>query len=908
MAETLASVNVRIGARIDDLQKGLKKAERALIRSGRELSRIGGDLTRSLTLPLGAAGAASLKFASDFETSFLKINTLVGISGDTLEQFKQGIGNLSGPLGQSQAQLSNALFVITSAGQRGADALETLEAASKASAIGLGETEDIARAAVAAVQAYGKENLSSAAAVDKLTAIVRAGNLEASELAPALGKVLPIASQLGVTFDEVGANIATFTRLGVSAPEAVTALKSLLSNLIKPSSQAAEELARVGLSADQLRKSVADNGLASTLNQLITAYNGNVEGISKLFGNVEGLANALGTAGSQGEDYLAIVQEIANSNGIVNDGFEKVAETAQFKMKRAFVELQNVGVQLGGTLIPVVTDLLSAVTPLLSSFSKLSPALQKIIVSTGILVAAAGPAVSVFGNLKVVLGQVGLAYRSLAGGLSIAADTFSSTRTAIAAAGGQVGALTGLTKSATAAWRSFNLVTKASIIGLTVAAIAALVAVMDKLIKNSSTAAQVTRTLNEVNATAAQNIVKERVEAEQLIGVLKDETAAKGDKEAALRRLNAISPEYFRGLSIEKSSVNELNAAYDKYVANLLKAAQAQAAQEKIVDLEKQRLGLVERLNDIKGSGDISVLDAVIFGATGGQGKLRQLGEIGQAIKEIEAQQKALAKVGTEAAIETAKLQNTVAASVGAPLNIDTAAARTNPTKTGSTKFSFGDSFQVNTDSIQQSSLAIQQLTTDTNGFVESLRTAEKVQGIATLRFYEQAEAVQKLQQNMLLASEAGNLIGSALIQAGEAGKTSVKQLLSVVVESAKKFIAAQIAQGVAAQVKTALGAGPLGLFLAPAAAGAAAALFSSLVPKFATGAIVKSPTLAMIGDNPGASSNYEAVLRRDQLQAIAADIAPAGAGGDYLPAFRLDGDTLLVWYERATARKGRRV
>ena len=158
---TLAEVNVRIGADIQQLQRDLRRAERVMQRTGRQLGRLGSSLTNSVTLPFAAAGAAAFKFASDFEESFLKLDTLVGLSGDQLKSFEEGINDLSPALGRSKTELSEALFVITSAGQRGASALETLEQASKAAAIGLGNTEDIARAAVSAVQAYGEANLSS---------------------------------------------------------------------------------------------------------------------------------------------------------------------------------------------------------------------------------------------------------------------------------------------------------------------------------------------------------------------------------------------------------------------------------------------------------------------------------------------------------------------------------------------------------------------------------------------------------------------------------------------------------------------------------------------------------------------------------------------------------------------------
>jgi hypothetical protein len=62
-------------------------------------------------------------------------------------------------------EAAEALFFITSAGLRGADAVDVLEASLKGSAIGLGSVEDIANAATAAMNTYGSAALSGTEAV-----------------------------------------------------------------------------------------------------------------------------------------------------------------------------------------------------------------------------------------------------------------------------------------------------------------------------------------------------------------------------------------------------------------------------------------------------------------------------------------------------------------------------------------------------------------------------------------------------------------------------------------------------------------------------------------------------------------------------------------------------------------------
>lgn len=231
---TIASTNISIGANLSGLQRGLKIAQRSLRKFGGQAKRIGSNITSSVTLPFAAAGAAGVKMATDLEGSFSKIENLVGITGKALDDFKTSVRNVSSETGKSQQELSEAIFTISSAGLRGAAATEVLERSAKASAIGLGDTQQIAQALTGVMQAYSKSGMTAAQATDTLTAIVREGNLEAEALAPTLGRVVGIASQLGVSFEEVGANIATFTRLGVPAEEAVVGLRGIMASFLNP--------------------------------------------------------------------------------------------------------------------------------------------------------------------------------------------------------------------------------------------------------------------------------------------------------------------------------------------------------------------------------------------------------------------------------------------------------------------------------------------------------------------------------------------------------------------------------------------------------------------------------------------------------------------------------------------------
>ena len=287
---SIASTNIRIGVSTAGLKKGLAVAQRSLKKFGASAKRMGASINSNVAMPFALAGAAGVKMALDLEKSFATIENLVGITGKALDDFKGSVKAVSVATGQSQQELSDALFTVASAGLRGAQATEVLERAAKASTIGLGETKSIAQALTGVLQAYSKEGLTAAQATDTLTAIVREGNLEAESLAPTLGRIVGVGAQLGISFEELGANIATFTRLGVPAEEAVVGLRGIMTTFLKPSSQAKTALAEMGLTADDLREKVGKEGLQSTLAFLMQQFEGNSDAMTAVFGNVRALS------------------------------------------------------------------------------------------------------------------------------------------------------------------------------------------------------------------------------------------------------------------------------------------------------------------------------------------------------------------------------------------------------------------------------------------------------------------------------------------------------------------------------------------------------------------------------------------------------------------------------------------
>lgn len=398
---------------------------------GQGLTNAGEKLTKYITLPIAAASVAVFKFGKDFEYELSKVTGLVGISQAQVNEWGKDILSLSPQIGKAPKELAEALFFVTSAGIKGAEAMNVLEKAGMASAAGLGETKVVADLVTSAMNAYGVENLSASKATDILTAAVREGKAEASELAATMGQVLPLASELGVSFDQVAATQAAMTRTGTGAAEAATQLKGILAGLIKPSKQAEDQLAAMGTSATEMRKKIREEGLLKALMDLRTMTNKyGEEAMARVFPNIRALMGVLDLMGSNLEDNKKVFESVANSTGVLDEAFKAATDTVQFKWDAALSQIKATAIKffdvLKISLVPILEKFSTVLGFVADKLSGLPIGQQQVIVGFTLLAGVIGP-------VLITIGVSFTALIAIIGGFIDAIVTIGGVITAIGA-------------------------------------------------------------------------------------------------------------------------------------------------------------------------------------------------------------------------------------------------------------------------------------------------------------------------------------------------------------------------------------------------------------------------------------------------------------------------------------------
>jgi len=385
---------------------------------GRNVTRLGVDL-----LPISAAitsfGAATWTASKDFEQVSTRWVSLAGVTKDELEGVRKKVLELAPATGVGPQALAEGMYTVSSTMGDTKIAMEVLEVAAKGTMIGLGDTNSVARALTATLNSYGPANISAAHAADVLLETIRLGGAEAKELAPRLADVVPMASMLGVSFEEVGANIATFTKLGAPAADAVVTLSGVLTAMQKPTAKQRQALASLGLTLSDLRDSIKNNGLAATLTSLTKKFGENHEGLAAVFGRIQALRNVIGTTGQE-ETYLKVLDDLSKAEGRFAESAEIAATTQAFTWDQLKARIQVAAIEIGNHLSTTFRDVMKDIDPLVTKveglikkFGELDQSTKSWIVGIAVSIAVLSPVLIIIGQTISAVGAIGTAFMTV---------------------------------------------------------------------------------------------------------------------------------------------------------------------------------------------------------------------------------------------------------------------------------------------------------------------------------------------------------------------------------------------------------------------------------------------------------------------------------------------------------------
>lgn len=364
--------------------------------------RAGRSLTRSITIPVVAAGAGAVTLALKFDQAMNRIGALTDIGAKGVAGLSQQVLDLAKTVPIGPVKLAQGLYYLESAGLSSKVAMDALKASAKGSAAGLGDFAQLSDVVSGVLKGWPSIIGGATGAVDILIKTVKAGKLEPDALAKELGKVLAPAAAVGVQFKEVGAALAAMSNKNLNAEASTTALRQIFVELQKPTKASAAAMKDVGTSADEVRSTLKEKGLLAALDLLNKGVGDNSEKWFKLFPNVRAATGVMALMGKNTKDTEGIFKQFNSTTGELSAAFDTMSKDPMFRLQLAWSRIQVAAIKAGNIIVPWVVKIADKVSELADKFSKLDQKTQDTIVKFLGIAAAVGPSLYAFGKLTKV--------------------------------------------------------------------------------------------------------------------------------------------------------------------------------------------------------------------------------------------------------------------------------------------------------------------------------------------------------------------------------------------------------------------------------------------------------------------------------------------------------------------------
>lgn len=396
---------------IDNFSDRMIEKGKQLQKLGSTLQGVGKNLTRKVTVPIVTGMAVSAKAAGEFQYRFAKVSSIVKANGDqsagSMSKFRQEISRAAIETGMSMDTFTEQVYQAISAGRNASQSIKAVSAAHKLAVAGFTSDASALDMLTTITNAYGKSAGNLTHISDVLIQTQNRGKVQVGELAKTMGKVIPTAKSMGISFEDVGAQYAVLTQKGIKARYATTYMNSLFNELGKGSSKASKALKQAtgGKSLQEFLKSGHDVGDALTVLQDYCDKTG--QSFHDLWGNVNSSKAAESLAEST-KKYKQYLSEMKTGKGTTEQAFAAISNTFPMRLKKIKNELRNALIGIGDIVIQTVGPMLAPITKAVQrvdiAINGMSGKTKRRIGKILIAFAALGPVISIIGKITSGIG------------------------------------------------------------------------------------------------------------------------------------------------------------------------------------------------------------------------------------------------------------------------------------------------------------------------------------------------------------------------------------------------------------------------------------------------------------------------------------------------------------------------
>lgn len=429
------TLSVKISADVKDFASSLSSVQSSLEATSKKweslsssLGKIGGTLTKSITVPVVAAATASVKNFSEVDKTMRLVEKTMGdtawASGDLEKAMKSAASN--SVFGMNDA--ANAALNFARQGFNAADASKML---TPAMSLAAGTATDLAVVSGGlgnAMKIFADQGLQAGNAADILAKAQGQANTTVQDLLDSMTVAGPIVDSVGWSMKDLAVITDVFGDAGISGSEGATALKTGLARLASPADDATAVMKRLGIEIFNTDGTMKN--FTSVQKQLHTAFAGltqeeQLQAAATLFGKNQ-MAKWMTLIKASPETVDKYSSALDNCTGSAEDMANALLSGPGGAIEKLKSSLDVLSYTLGDIVGNNIQPFIEDITEIVDKFNNLDKGTQEATLKMVAFAAAIGSAFLALSKGVGIIASVEKGMGTLVGGVSKTAESVAT--------------------------------------------------------------------------------------------------------------------------------------------------------------------------------------------------------------------------------------------------------------------------------------------------------------------------------------------------------------------------------------------------------------------------------------------------------------------------------------------------
>lgn len=528
MAEQqISKLSVLLLMNTENFEMELSEAQRKLKASGQAMANVGRDLSLAISLPLSIAAKAIVDTATDFEYQMARVQAISGSSARSFSMLEKNAERLGattiytatavGQLQEEFAKLGFTASEITSV-------TESTLSLAQVTGADLGRAAEVAGSTL---RTFGLDVSEMGRVNDIVATAISRSALDFESFAETMKYAGSEAAINGVSMEELAAAMGVLANRGVKGSIAGTRLRMIFSKLAKEGGNVHEKF--------------------------LDLINGNVTMTEAIERFGVRAAAAVPVLQQNRDEFFALETAMIQSAGTLSVMQKIMDDTSFSTQKRLVSALEDLAIQFGKVVLPVVNVFLEAMIAVVGAVAALPGPIKVAVTAIGTLAIVLPPIIYLLGTFRMRMVDIQKLAPKLGAAITRMTGVYGILATVLVSVG---------TYFYQASQRQ------------------------DKFISTQEKLADAATVAGEASSKILTPL-------RQLVEEYGNSNVTLERRQAILRELQRAQPDYFSGLDAESTSIETLRGKYEELSREIIRNAKAKAFASKITEAEAEAQQLI---------------------------------------------------------------------------------------------------------------------------------------------------------------------------------------------------------------------------------------------------------------------------------------------------------------------------